>query len=119
MVSALLRTVEAWAPEPGHKGLNSMDTTEAIVTVMIVGMTLGIPLMGLTIRFSLKPLVEAFIRLREAQLGVGQLQALRDRVTHLEHQLELHGLLDRIPSKPLQEFPTEHLPSLTKDRERS
>lgn len=96
-----------------------METTDAVVTVMIVGMTLGIPLMGLTLRFSLKPLVEAFIRLREAQLGVGQLQALRDRVTHLEHQLELHGLLDRIPSTPLQTFASEQLPAVVKDRERS
>lgn len=96
-----------------------METTEAIVVVMVVGMTCGIPLLGLTIRFSLKPLVEAFIRLREAQLGAGQLQALHDRVIHLEHQLEIHGLLDRIPTKPLQDFSPEQLPSLTKDRERS
>ena len=57
-----------------------MDTNEAVVVIMVVGMTLGIPLLGLTLRFSLKPLVEAFIRLREAQLGSTQLHALRDRV---------------------------------------
>lgn len=96
-----------------------MEITEAIVVVTVVSITCGIPLLGLTIRFSLKPLVEAFIRLREAQLGGGQLQALKDRVTHLEHQLELHGLLDRIPTKPLQDFAPEQLPALTKDRERS
>lgn len=96
-----------------------METTEAVVTILVVGMTLGIPLLGLTLRFSLKPLVEAFIRLREAQMGSAQMQALHDRVAHLEHQLELHGLLDRIPTKPLQDFAPEQLPSLTKDRERS
>jgi hypothetical protein len=52
------------------------DETQAIVVVMVVGMTCGIPLLGLTLRFSLKPVVEAFIRLREAQLGTPQLQQL-------------------------------------------
>jgi hypothetical protein len=95
-----------------------MDTTEAIAVVMIVGMTCGIPLLGLTIRFSLKPLVEAFIRLREAQLGSAQNQALLDRVARLERQLELHGLVDRIPATPLQQLASDHLPAVTKDRER-
>jgi hypothetical protein len=95
-----------------------MTTTEAIVTIMIVGMTCGVPLLGLTIRFSLKPLVEAFIRLREAQLAAPQLDMLRERVAHLERQLELHGLADRPPSVPLQQIAPEHLPAVTKDRER-
>ena len=95
-----------------------MEATEAIVVVMVVGMIFGIPLLGLTIRFSLKPLVEAFIRLREAQLGSSQLQALRDRVAYLERQLELHGLVERLPSTPLQQLAPEHLPAVTKDQER-
>ncbi|HVG63722.1 MAG TPA: hypothetical protein VNA24_34475 [Hyalangium sp.] len=95
-----------------------MDTTEAIVAIMIVGMTCGVPLLGLTIRFSLKPLVEAFIRLREAQLAAPQIHVLRERVAYLERQLELHGLMDRAPSVPLQQIAPEHLPAVTKDRER-
>jgi hypothetical protein len=95
-----------------------MTTTEAIAVVMIVGMTCGVPLMGLTIRFALKPLVEAFIRLREAQLGAPQLHMLRERVAYLERQLELHGMADRVPSVPLQQIAPEHLAPATKDRER-
>jgi hypothetical protein len=95
-----------------------MDPVEAIAVVMIVGMTCGIPLLGLTIRFSLKPLVEAFIRLREAQLAAPQLHMLQERVAHLERQLELYGLADRAPSVPLQQIAPEHLPAVTKDRER-
>jgi hypothetical protein len=95
-----------------------MEVTEAIVVVLIVGMTCGIPLLGLTIRFSLKPLVEAFIRLREAQLAAPQMELLRERVAYLERQLELHGLTDRTPSTPLQQLAPEHLPAVTKDRER-
>ena len=53
-------------------------------------MTLGVPLLGLTLRFALKPLVETWLRLREAQLGAsaGELEALRARVAHLEHVLD-------------------------------
>jgi hypothetical protein len=85
---------------------------------MVVGITCGIPLTGLTIRFALKPMVEAFIRLREAQLSASQLPMLRDRVAYLERQLELHGLAGRAPSMPLQQIAPESLPAVTKDRER-
>jgi hypothetical protein len=95
-----------------------MTTTEAIAVVMIVGMTCGIPLTGLTIRFALKPLVEAFIRLREAQMNASQLPQLRERVAHLERLLELHGLADRPSPVSLAPITPEHLPAVTQDRER-
>ncbi|WP_224243437.1 hypothetical protein [Hyalangium gracile] len=96
-----------------------MEATEAIVTIMVVGMTCGIPLLGLTIRFSLKPLVEAFIRLREAQLGAPQIQQLKDRVAYLERQLELRGMLDHpVATSTLQQLAPEHLPVAQKERER-
>ncbi|MFP2926953.1 hypothetical protein ACLESO_17490 [Pyxidicoccus sp. 3LG] len=96
-----------------------MDTTEAVVTVLIVTMTIGIPFAGLTLRFSLKPLVDAFIRLREVQLGVGDSALLRERVAYLERVLEAHGLMDeRLP--PLRTGTPERLPASVqlKDRER-
>lgn len=96
-----------------------MEITEAVVTVLIVGMVLGIPFAGLTLRFSLKPLVEAFIRLREAQLGVTDTALLRERVAYLEKVLETQGLLDE--RQPLlRQGTAERLPSNVplKDRER-
>ncbi|MFP2909329.1 hypothetical protein ACLESD_30665 [Pyxidicoccus sp. 3LFB2] len=96
-----------------------MEATEAIVSVLIVAMTIGIPFAGLTLRFSLKPLVDAFIRLREAQLGVTDTALLRERVAYLEKVLEAHGLLDeRHPL--LRQGTPERLPSHAplKDRER-
>ena len=42
-----------------------MDVTEGIVMSFITAMVVGVPLFGLTLRFCLKPLVEAFIRLKE------------------------------------------------------
>jgi hypothetical protein len=95
-----------------------MDPVEAIAVVMIVGMTCGIPLLGLTIRFSLKPLVEAFIRLREAQAGSTQMQALQQRVAYLERQLELRGMTEHSAATPVQQLAPEHLPVVVKDRER-
>lgn len=95
-----------------------MDPIEAVVTVVIVGMVIGIPFLGLTVRFSLKPVMEAFIRLREAQLRSQPDSAmLRERVAHLEHVLETHGLLDE--RRPLA-LPPERAPGSVglKDRER-
>jgi len=93
-----------------------MTPTEAFMVVMVVGMTCGIPLLGLTLRFSLKPLVEAYIRLREAQIASHQMQALNQRVAYLERELELLRLPERTPSSALQLSAPEHLPVPSKDR---
>lgn len=94
--------------------------TEAVTTVLIVGMVLGIPLAGLTLRFSLKPLVDAFIRMREAQLGVTDSALLRERIAYLERVLEAHGLMDERNLLPSRTGTPERLTSSVplKDRER-
>ncbi|MCE9670693.1 hypothetical protein LY474_23070 [Myxococcus stipitatus] len=79
-----------------------MDPVEGVVMVLVVAMVAGIPLLGLTLRFSLKPALEAFIRLREAQLGSHPETAqLRERVAYLERVLESHGLLESRPPRAL------------------
>ncbi|MEO8753095.1 MAG: hypothetical protein ABI624_10490 [Casimicrobiaceae bacterium] len=40
-----------------------MGIQEAVVTILVVGMTLGVPLFGLTLRFALKPVVETWLLL--------------------------------------------------------
>src|SRR5258708_6739836 len=58
-----------------------MSTTEAIVTIAVVALTAGIPLMGITLRLALKPVIEAYARIREAH-GVADrtdLAMLRER----------------------------------------
>jgi hypothetical protein len=95
------------------------DIAEAVTTVLIVTMVLGIPMLGLTLRFSLKPLIDAFIRLREAQLGISDAALLRERVAYLERVLEAHGLMDE--RQPLlRQGTAERPPSgiALKDRER-
>jgi len=93
-----------------------MTPTEAFMVVMVVGMTCGIPLLGLTLRFSLKPLVDAYIRLREAQIGSHQVQVLNQRVAYLERELELLRLTERTASSSLQLSAPEHLPVPSKER---
>ncbi|NMO14474.1 hypothetical protein HPC49_06340 [Pyxidicoccus fallax] len=96
------------------------DIVDSIVTLFIVITVVGIPMMGLTLRFSLKPLVDAFIRLREAQLGASDNALLRERVAHLERVLEAHGLMDLRQPVSLHQDSVERLPANVplKDRER-
>lgn len=98
-----------------------MDPIEAVMVILVVAMTVGVPLFGLTLRFSLKPVMEAFIRLREAQLGHHPDTAmLKARVAHLEHMLEVHGLIDDRRSLPLPSSTSERVSTSVslKDRER-
>jgi hypothetical protein len=72
-----------------------MDITTAFVAVFVTGMVVGIPLLGLTIRLAIKPLVEAWTRLRERQPGSAstELEVLKLRVAALEAVFESPELL--------------------------
>ena len=67
-----------------------MDTATAVVAIVITAMVVGIPLLGLTIRLSIKPLVEAWTRLREGQpaSASAELEGLKLRVAALEAVFE-------------------------------
>ncbi|RKH55235.1 hypothetical protein [Corallococcus llansteffanensis] len=88
-----------------------MELTEAVMIIMVTGMTIGVPLLGLTLRFALKPVVETWLRVREVQargqVSAGELEGLRARVAHLEYMLERHGMLEhpvaRVSSPELPE----------------
>jgi hypothetical protein len=95
-----------------------MSTQEAIVSIVVVAMVIGVPFLGLTLRFALKPMVEAWIRVRESQHTSAEVQILRDRVAHLERVLELNGLMDRRASTLIQPVSTEPRPNGLVDRER-
>jgi hypothetical protein len=95
-----------------------MSETEAIVAVMLTGMLFGIPMLGLTLRFSLKPLLEAYIRLREAQLTSPQVRMLHERVAYLERELERRGVLAPQSSVLSRLEAAEPLPLPLKERER-
>jgi hypothetical protein len=62
-----------------------MNVTEGVVAVLIVGITVGLPMLGLTLRFALKPLLEAWLRLQESRRhSSGEIESLRLRVQALE-----------------------------------
>ena len=95
-----------------------MDVTEAVVAIMVVAITCGIPLMGVTVRFALRPLLQDYIRLREAQSAAPQLQQLSERVALLERELELRGGMDRRALSP-GPLSSESLSTLARDQDRS
>ena len=64
-----------------------MNEAEAIVAVLVVGMVIGLPMSGLVLRFALKPVIDAFIAVKQSQHARernGELDALRLRVAALE-----------------------------------
>jgi hypothetical protein len=62
---------------------------ENLTIVIVTGIVLGIPLVGITARMVIKPLVEALVRLREAGVTTGaQQQILTDRrMTELQEEV--------------------------------
>lgn len=100
-----------------------MDPVEATMVVLITAMVLGIPLFGLTVRLSLKPVMDAFLRLREAQMGNNSAEATRltARVARLEALLDAHGITEDVRSMSLSAGAPERVlgsPVPVKDRER-
>jgi hypothetical protein len=64
-----------------------VGTLIPILAVVFVGLLLLVPVAGLTLRFALKPAVEAFARMKELQ-GQGQeLRLLEARLTLLEEKI--------------------------------
>ncbi len=67
-----------------------MEITEAVVTVLVVGITVGLPMSALCLRFALKPTVEAWLKLRESYVrqpsppAQTEVEALKLRVAALE-----------------------------------
>jgi hypothetical protein len=67
-----------------------MNALDAIVPVLVVGMVVGVPMFALSIRIALKPVMEAWLKAREAQppqrvrADEAELEALKLRVAALE-----------------------------------
>ncbi|MBK7857621.1 MAG: hypothetical protein IPJ65_03125 [Archangiaceae bacterium] len=65
-----------------------MDPYSAVVSVLVVGMLFGMPLFALSLRFAIKPVLEAWQKAREAAapkpVSSKELEALKLRVAALE-----------------------------------
>lgn len=67
--------------------MNQFEILVPLAAILVGGVALIIPIAGITARFALKPVVEAFARLKESQ-GAGDRQSLMEqRVALLEEQL--------------------------------
>jgi hypothetical protein len=82
------------------------DVLISLMGFSLLGVLLGVPVLALSLRFALKPLVEAWVRLRETQgtnpqelaLMKEQLALLSERMEELEqglHQLKYVTEFDR------------------------
>lgn len=79
-----------------------MTIVEGVVAVLVVGTLFGIPLFALSLRFALKPAVEAWVRVREAGRAQSpEVAALRARVAHLERLMDVRS--DGVPDARLAE----------------
>lgn len=84
-----------------------MTITEAVVAVMVVSICVGMPVMGLTLRFALKPVLDAWLATKTGRTNeTAELEALRTRVAALEavweHRLGA-GTLDSVMPPALRE----------------
>lgn len=79
----------------------------AILGTIVGGLFILIPTIGLTVRFALKPVLEALANLRDARRERLDLDQLARRIAALERQLEGMRPLDQIPARlsPLPELP--------------
>lgn len=67
--------------------MNNLEILVPLAAILVCGTAIIIPVAGITARFALKPVVEAFARLKESQ-GAGERQALMEqRLALLEEQL--------------------------------
>lgn len=80
--------------------MSNFEILVPITAILVFGTAVIIPIAGITARFALKPVVEAFARLRESQ-GSGERQALTEqRLALLEEQLHA---LERDQARLLEE----------------
>jgi hypothetical protein len=57
-----------------------------ITAILVGGIIVGVPVVGLTARFAFKPVVEAFLRMKSAQAD-DRVPRLESRLAQMEEQL--------------------------------
>jgi hypothetical protein len=69
-----------------------LDNLTAPLAILMTGLVILVPLLGLTLRFALKPLIESVARLRSADAGLGglaeQIAAMREELTETQGAIE-------------------------------
>ncbi|MEX2582381.1 MAG: hypothetical protein WD766_03865 [Gemmatimonadota bacterium] len=69
--------------------MSEFDILVPIIAILVGGTVVIIPLLGLTARFALKPLVESWSRFREAPIADERERVLDRRISLLEDQVQI------------------------------
>lgn len=74
------------------------DILPQIMAFLLAGVLLGVPIIAFSMRFALKPLVEAYIRLKETQQGgTGELPIIKQQLALVDQRLQaLEDHVDRL-----------------------
>jgi hypothetical protein len=62
---------------------------EDIVAMLLIGLTVLIPVTGVTLRFALKPIVDSIARLMEIREGRERSEVVEQRIALMEQELQL------------------------------
>lgn len=62
---------------------------EDIVLMLLIGITVLIPVTGITLRFALKPIVDSIARLMEIREGRERSEVVEQRIALMEQELQL------------------------------
>lgn len=62
---------------------------EDIVMMLLIGITVLIPVTGITLRFALKPIVDSIARLMEIREGRERSEVVEQRIALMEQELQL------------------------------
>jgi hypothetical protein len=62
---------------------------EDIVAMLLIGLTVLIPVTGVTLRFALKPIVDSIARLMEIREGRERSEVVDQRIALMEQELQL------------------------------
>jgi len=62
---------------------------EDIVAMLLIGLTVLIPVTGVTLRFALKPIVDSIARLMEIRVGRERSEVVEQRIALMEQELQL------------------------------
>lgn len=78
-----------------------MDAITAVVTIFVTTMVVGIPLLGITLRLCVKPLLESWVRVRQAEprSTTAEMEGLKLRIAALEAVFE--APLSTLDQRPL------------------
>jgi hypothetical protein len=79
--------------------MNPIEVLIPITAILVSGIVIGIPILGITLRFAIKPVAEAFLKAKSARAD-DRVPMLEGRIALMEEQLHA---LERSHDRLLEE----------------